>query len=249
MFLDVRDLKKVYGTKDNPTQALQSINFGVDKGEFVAIMGESGSGKSTFLNIIATLDKPSSGTVSLDGLDLTDLKDKDLARFRRERLGFVFQDFNLLNTLSNKDNILLPLVLSNEKGEVMEERLARLSKLMGIENLLDKYPYEISGGQKQRIAIGRALISQPSIILADEPTGSLDSKTSRDIMDLFYKIHKENQTVLMVTHSITDAAYANRVLFIKDGIVYHELYKGDLRLRDFQEKISDSLSMLSEKGE
>ncbi len=249
MFLDVKDLRKVYGSGNSQTQALRAINFGVQKGEFVAIMGESGSGKSTLLNIVATLDTPTSGSVILNDRLISEMPEKDSASFRRNSIGFVFQDFNLLNTLSNRDNIFLPLVLSGKSVNEMEESLSNIKSLLGIEDILEKYPYEISGGQKQRVAIARALITQPEIILADEPTGALDSRTSRAIMELFDEIHKRNQTVLMVTHSIVDASYANRVLFIKDGIVYHELYKGDNNLRIFQEKISDALAMLGESGE
>lgn len=248
MFLMVRDLKKVYGSGRNQTPALRSINFGVNQGEFVAIMGESGSGKSTLLNIIATLDTPTSGYIVLDGKPLNQLPEKEFAKFRREKLGFVFQDFNLLNTLSNKDNIFLPLVLSNRNSDLMEMRLSQIVPLLGIGDLLNKFPYEISGGEKQRVAIARALITEPAIVLADEPTGSLDSRTSQAIMELFYEIHRRNQTVLMVTHSIVDASYANRVLFIKDGMVYHELYKGSDDSNTFREKISDSLSMLNARG-
>lgn len=249
MLLNIKNVKKVFGRGANQTVALKDMNFSINEGEFVAIMGESGSGKSTLLNIIATFDTPTEGSVTIGGQDISMLKNKEVAKFRRDTLGFVFQDFNVLHTMSNKDNILMPLVLSNMKPNVMEERLSRLAPKIGISEHLEKFPNQISGGQQQRIAIARALISNPSLLLADEPTGSLDSKTSTDIMNLFQDINKDNQTILMVTHSTIDAAYASRVVFIKDGILYHEIYRGDESQNDFQKRISDSLSMLSERGE
>jgi len=249
MLLNIKNVKKVFGRGANQTVALKDMNFSINEGEFVAIMGESGSGKSTLLNIIATFDTPTEGTVTIGGQDLSMLKNKEVAKFRRNTLGFVFQDFNVLHTMSNKDNILMPLVLSNMKPNVMEERLSLLAPRLGISEHLEKFPNQISGGQQQRVAIARALISNPSLLLADEPTGALDSKTSTDIMNLFQDINKDKQTILMVTHSTIDAAYASRVVFIKDGILYHEIYRGDETQNEFQKRISDSLSMLSERGE
>ncbi|WP_420496327.1 ABC transporter ATP-binding protein [Macrococcus psychrotolerans] len=248
MLLDIRNVKKVYGKGANQTVALKDMNFSIEKGEFVAIMGESGSGKSTLLNIIATFDKPTEGGVFIAGQDIGKLKNKAVAKFRRDSLGFVFQDFNVLHTMSNKDNILMPLVLSNKKPSEMNERLVPLTKQLGISELLDKYPHQISGGQQQRVAIARALISMPDILLADEPTGALDSRTSSEIMHLFQNINAAEQTILMVTHSSIDAAYAKRVVFIKDGILYHEIYRGDETQAEFQKRISDSLAVLSERG-
>lgn len=249
MLLDIRNVKKVYGKGANQTVALKDMNFSIEKGEFVAIMGESGSGKSTLLNIIATFDTPTEGMVMIDGQNVGMLKNKDVAKFRRDTLGFVFQDFNVLHTMSNKDNILMPLVLSNKQPDEMNNRILPLSQKLGIDTLLDKYPHQISGGQQQRIAIARALISNPSILLADEPTGALDSKTSSEIMNLFREINDDEQTILMVTHSSIDAAYAKRVVFIKDGILYHEIYRGNETQSEFQKRISDSLALLSERGE
>lgn len=248
MLLDIRNVKKVYGKGANQTVALKDMNFSIEKGEFVAIMGESGSGKSTLLNIIATFDKPTEGSVFIAGQDIGKLKNKAVAKFRRDSLGFVFQDFNVLHTMSNRDNILMPLVLSNKKLSEMNERLVPLTKQLGISELLDKYPHQISGGQQQRVAIARALISMPDILLADEPTGALDSRTSSEIMHLFQNINAAEQTILMVTHSSIDAAYAKRVVFIKDGILYHEIYRGDETQAEFQKRISDSLAVLSERG-
>lgn len=248
MFLEVKDLQKVYGKGSGQTIALRQIDLTVKKGEFVAIMGESGSGKSTLLNIIATLDHPTHGQVLLNGRDITQLKEKEVAAFRREKLGFVFQDFNVLNTFNNRDNILLPLVLSNVSLREMNKRLSQLAPSLGIEQFLDKYPFEISGGQKQRIAIARALITQPEIILADEPTGALDSHTSDQIMTLFQQINAQGNTLLMVTHSVRSAAYSQRVLFIKDGVLYNELYRGEDSNRNYQERIANALSLLNKGG-
>lgn len=249
MLLDIRNVKKIYGKGANQTVALKDMNFSIEKGEFVAIMGESGSGKSTLLNIIATFDTPTEGMVMIDGQNVGMLKNKEVAKFRRDTLGFVFQDFNVLHTMSNKDNILMPLVLSNKRPEEMNNRILPLAQKLGIDALLDKYPHQISGGQQQRIAIARALISNPSILLADEPTGALDSKTSSEIMNLFREINDDEQTILMVTHSSIDAAYAKRVVFIKDGILYHEIYRGNETQSEFKKRISDSLALLSERGE
>ncbi len=247
--LELKNIKRIYKTKNITTEALKDINLSVEEGEFISIMGESGAGKTTLLNIIASFDRPSAGNIYLGGEDLTGLKDSELASFRRKRLGFVFQDFNLLDQFSNRDNIFLPLVLSNEKEEVMNKRLDEIKFSLGIEDLLNKYPYQISGGQKQRIAIARALITKPAILLADEPTGALDSNSSNMILNLFTRVNEMGQTVLMVTHSLNAASFANRVLFIKDGVVFHELYKGDTENRqDFMERINKSQIMLS-RGE
>ena len=247
--LELKNIKRIYKTKNIVTEALKYINLSVEEGEFISIMGESGAGKTTLLNIIASFDRPSAGNIYLGGEDLTGLKDSELASFRRKRLGFVFQDFNLLDQFSNRDNIFLPLVLSNEKEEVMNKRLDEIKFSLGIEDLLNKYPYQISGGQKQRIAIARALITKPAILLADEPTGALDSNSSNMILNLFTRVNEMGQTVLMVTHSLNAASFANRVLFIKDGVVFHELYKGDTENRqDFMERINKSQIMLS-RGE
>ena len=247
--LEVKNLKKIYGKGDAETEALSDVNFSVNKGEFIAIMGESGSGKTTLLNMISTLDNPTAGSVLINGKDVTNLKEKDVASFRRNELGFVFQDFNLLDTFSNRDNIYLPLVLSGFKHKEMRKRLSRIEKILGIEALLEKYPYQVSGGQKQRVAIARAIITEPSILLADEPTGALDSSSSQNILELFESINRNGQTILMVTHSVRSASYANRVMFIKDGIVFHELYKGENEgVEDFSERILQSQKILNKRG-
>lgn len=227
--LDVQHVQKIYQTRfqANQVEALKDIHFSIEKGEYVAIMGESGSGKTTLLNILAMLDKPTKGKVLLNGLDTQTIKNKEVSAFRREKLGFVFQDFNLLDTLSVKDNALLPLVLSQYPLDEMNNRLLDVFNRLEIATLKDKMPYEISGGQQQRVAVARAIITQPEILLADEPTGSLDSRSSATLLDLFDQINQEGQTILMVTHSVAAASRANRVLFIKDGILYHQLYRGD----------------------
>lgn len=249
MLLDVKNVKKTFGRGLNATIALNGISFTVDKGEFVAIMGESGSGKSTLLNLIATFDKVSEGNITINNQDIRKLSNKQIAHFRRDNLGFVFQDFNVLPTMTNRDNILMPLVLANRSHKVMEQRMNTLSSKLGIEKLLSKYPYQVSGGEQQRIAIGRALINEPDLLLADEPTGALDSKTSKQIMTLFREINDNTQTILMVTHSTIDASYAKRVLFIKDGRLYHEIYRGEESQHDFQKRIADSLAILNESGD
>ena len=244
--LVVNSLKKVYVTRFglNKVTALSNVNFTVENGEYVAIMGESGSGKTTLLNILASLDKPTSGEVLLEGKNLIKISEKEISAFRRENLGFVFQDFNLLETFNLRDNIFLPLVLSGKKFNEMNEKLIPIAKKLRIESLLEKYPYEVSGGQKQRVAIARALITNPKIILADEPTGALDSKSSDELLDLFQQINNEGQTILMVTHSIKAAASASRVLFIKDGEVFYQIYKGNMTYEEMYQKISDALSKL-----
>lgn len=246
--LEVNNLKKVYTTRfgGNQVQALSSINFSVEKGEYVAIMGESGSGKTTLLNILASLDKPTSGEVLLNGKNIVSIKEKEISAFRRDNLGFVFQDFNLLDNFSLKDNIFLPLVLSSVHHSEMEQRLAPIAMKLGIADILDKYPYEVSGGQKQRVAVARALITKPQLILADEPTGALDSKATSSLLKLFNQINEDGQTILMVTHSTKAASHAHRVLFIKDGEVYHQIYRGGMSNDDMYIKISDTLqSMLT----
>ena len=243
--LECKNIKKTYKTKNIITEALKGVNFSVEKGEFISIMGESGAGKTTLLNIIATLDRATSGVLSLNGKDISTLKSGEIARFRRKELGFVFQDFNLLDQFGNRDNIYLPLVLSEENLSLMEDRLNEIKDRLGISELLDKYPYEISGGQKQRIAIARAIITKPSLLLADEPTGALDSTSSEMILNLFRQVNEHGQTVLVVTHSLRAASYAKRVLFIKDGIVFHEIYRGENETQgDFMERISQAEFML-----
>ena len=248
--LEVKNLKKVYTTRfgGNQVQALSNVSFSVEEGEYVAIMGESGSGKTTLLNILASLDKPTSGEVLLEGKNLTKIKDKDISAFRREHQGFVFQDFNLLDTFSVQDNIFLPLVLSGKPYPEMKRRLDPLAKLLGITELLGKYPYEISGGQKQRAAVARALITQPRLVLADEPTGALDSKAATQLLRLFSDINRQGQTILMVTHSTQAASHAGRVLFIKDGEVFHQLYRGGMTNDELYQKIADTLTVLATGG-
>lgn len=249
--LDVRNLKKVYTTRlgSNQVQALSNVNFSVEQGEYVAIMGESGSGKTTLLNILASLDRPTGGEVILNGKNTVDIKEKQLSAFRRKNLGFVFQDFNLLDTFSLQDNIFLPLVLSGEKYDSMQEKLKPIAKELGIESILGKFPYEVSGGQKQRAAVARALITNPQIILADEPTGALDSKSTDQLLELFSKINGRGQTILMVTHSTKAASKAGRVLFIKDGEVFHQIYKASMTDEEMYTKISDTLTVLATGGE
>lgn len=249
--LEVKNVKKIYTTRfgGSQVQALSDVNFSVEQGEYVAIMGESGSGKTTLLNILAALDKPSGGTVCLNGRDLSRVKDKELAAFRRKNLGFVFQEFNLLDTFSIEDNIYLPLVLAGEKYEQMRSRLDRIAGRLGLTDLLLKYPYEVSGGQKQRAAVARALITRPRLILADEPTGALDSRSSDELMKLFTQINREGQTILMVTHSVKAASSAGRVLFIRDGQVYHQIYRGNLSDEEMYQKIAATLTVLATGGE
>ena len=249
--LEVKNVKKIYTTRfgSNQVEAIRDVNFTVERGEYVAIMGESGSGKTTLLNILAALDKPTEGKVYLKDRDLGKLKEKEIATFRRQNLGFVFQDFNLLDTFSLKDNIFLPLVLSGKKYPEMEKRLKPIAEKLGIEKLLEKYPYEVSGGQKQRAAIARALITKPQLILADEPSGALDSKAADSLMNLFTTINQEGQTIVMVTHSVKAASSAKRVLFIKDGKVFHQLYRGNLTNEEMYERISDTLKILTTGGE
>ena len=244
--LHVEGLKKVYTTRfgGQQVEALRDVNFEVEEGEYVAIMGESGSGKTTLLNILAALDRPAAGSVLLDGKDLAGVRESDMAAFRRDHLGFVFQEFNLLDTFSLKDNICLPLVLAGKSWREMEQRLLPLTQRLGIDQLLAKYPYEISGGQKQRAAVARALITEPRILLADEPTGALDSRATDELLDPFGQINAAGQTILMVTHSVRAASRAGRVLFIKDGRVFHQIYRGEATSEQLYQKISDTLTML-----
>jgi putative ABC transport system ATP-binding protein len=244
--LEVQHLEKIYTTRFGGQQvrALANVNFSVEPGEYVAIMGESGSGKTTLLNILAALDRPTSGEVFLNGKALSDVRERDLAAFRRSHLGFVFQDFNLLDTFSLRDNIFLPLVLAGQSYQEMRKRLAPIANQLGITELLDKYPYEVSGGQKQRSAVARALITQPQIVLADEPTGALDSRASDNLLDLFGQINADGQTILMVTHSVKAASHAGRVLFLRDGAVYHQLYRGGCSQEEQFRRISDTLTVL-----
>lgn len=250
--LEVNGLRKVYSTRfgGNKVEALKNVNFSVEVGEFVAIMGESGSGKTTLLNILAALDKPTNGSVILDGNDLTKIKDSAVSQFRRDKLGFVFQDFNLLDTFNIEDNIYLPLVLAGKSYKEMNERLIPIAQRLGISELLKKYPYEVSGGQKQRAAVARALITNPKLVLADEPTGALDSKASDELLRLFGEVNKTvGQTILMVTHSVKAASVANRVLFIKDGEVFHQIYRGADTDQQLYQKISDTLTLLATGGD
>ena len=249
--LEVNCLEKVYKTRlgDQQVQALRGITFSVEEGEYVAIMGESGSGKTTLLNILAALDRPTGGSVLLDGIQTSQLKEKELSRFRRDHLGFVFQDFNLLDNFSLRDNIYLPMVLSGKKPADIKAQAEPIAKKLGIEALLDKYPYEVSGGQKQRAAVARALVMHPKLILADEPTGALDSKAADGLLQVFRDIHDSGQTILMVTHSAKAASHAGRVLFIKDGQVFHQLYRGNCTNEEMMQKIVSTLTLLTTGGD
>ncbi len=248
--LRIIGLQKVYTSRfgTNKVEALKNVNFEVKQGEYLAIMGESGSGKTTLLNILAGLDKPTNGTVLLEERDITKIKDNDISTFRRENLGFVFQDFNLLDTFNLRDNIFLPLVLAGRSYDEMVRRLKPIAAELGITDILNKYPYEISGGQKQRAAIARALITHPKLILADEPTGALDSKSSDELLRHLSEINQKGQTILMVTHSTRAASNANCVLFIKDGEVFHQIYRGNSSNEELHQKISDTLTLLSRGG-
>ena len=248
--LEVNNLKKIYTTRfgGNNVQALTNVCFTVEQGEYVAIMGESGSGKTTLLNILAALDKPTSGEVLLNGRNIVEIREKDISAFRRDNLGFVFQDFNLLDTFSVQDNIFLPLVLAGKSFDEMSRRLQPIATKLGIRDILNKYPYEISGGQKQRTAVARALITDPQLILADEPTGALDSKATDRLLRLFEEINADGQTILMVTHSVKAASHAKRVLFIKDGEVFHQLYRANMTEDEMYGKIADTLTLLQKGG-
>ena len=249
--LEVKGIRKIYKTRfgSNAVEALKNVNFSVEEGEYIAIMGESGSGKTTLLNILAALDKPTAGSVLLDGKELADIKESAVAQFRRDNLGFVFQEFNLLDNFTVEDNIFLPLVLADKTYDEMHSRIGPIAKELGIAELLKKYPYEISGGQKQRAAVARALITNPRLILADEPTGALDSKATDELLRMFGKINRSGQTILMVTHSVKAASHASRVLFIKDGEVFHQIYRGESSDEQLYQKISDTLTMLATGGE
>ncbi|MCI8565338.1 MAG: ABC transporter ATP-binding protein [Lachnospiraceae bacterium] len=249
--LEVQGLKKTYTTRlgGSRVEALKNVSFQVDEGEYVAIMGESGSGKTTLLNILAALDRPTGGTVKLDGREMGTIREAELAAFRRDHLGFVFQDFNLLDTFSLEDNIYLPLVLAGRRPEEMKRQLEPVAKKLGIADLLKKYPYEVSGGQKQRAAVARALITNPRLILADEPTGALDSRATDELLRLFGEINAGGQTILMVTHSVRAASHAGRVLFIRDGEVFHQLYRGEGGETEQYQRITDTLTMLTTGGE
>lgn len=249
--LEVQNLKKTYTTRfgGNQVEALKNVTFSVEEGEYVAIMGESGSGKTTLLNILAALDQPTGGRIKLKGRDLSTVPEREMATFRRQNLGFVFQDFNLLDTLSIRDNIFLPLVLAGKKYPEMEKKMVPIAKKLGIYELLSKYPYEVSGGQKQRTAVARALITEPQLILADEPTGALDSRAADDLLRQFSEINQAGQTILMVTHSVKAASHAGRILFIKDGEVFHQIYRGNMKNEELYQKISDTLTVLTTGGE
>lgn len=249
--LNVTGLKKVYTSRlgGSKVEALKNVNFTVENGEYVAIMGESGSGKTTLLNILAALDQPTAGTVVLDGQDLAKVRESQSAAFRRDNLGFVFQEFNLLDTFTIEDNIYLPLVLAGKSYKEMEARLAPIAAQLGITDILKKYPYEVSGGQKQRSAVARAIITNPKLVLADEPTGALDSKATGELLRLFSRINQDGRTILMVTHSAKAASHANRVLFIRDGEVFHQIYRGGSTDDQLYQKISDTLTMLATGGD
>lgn len=248
--LEVNNLKKIYTSRfgANHVQALSNVSFSVEDGEYVAIMGESGSGKTTLLNILAALDKPTGGEVLLNGKSLASIKESEISAFRRDNLGFVFQDFNLLDTFSIQDNIFLPLVLAGKSYDEMNHKLSIIAEKLGISDILSKYPYEVSGGQKQRAAVARALITEPRLILADEPTGSLDSHATDGLLRLFDEINEEGQTILMVTHSTKAASHAKRVLFIKDGEVFHQIYKASQTTEEMYQKISNTLTMIATGG-
>lgn len=249
--LEVTDLKKVYTTRlgGQHVEALKNVSFSVDQGEYVAVMGESGSGKTTLLNILAALDSPTAGSVKLDGQDLTKIPQKDLAAFRRDHLGFVFQDFNLLDTFTIEDNIYLPLVLAGKSYREMRERLTPIAQELGIGAILKKYPYEVSGGQKQRSAVARAIITNPRLLLADEPTGALDSKATDELLRLFDDVNRVGHTIIMVTHSVKAASHAGRVLFTRDGEVFHQLYRGENTTEQMYKRITDTLTVLTTDGE
>ena len=248
--LEVKSLKKIYKTRfgGQSVEALKNVNFTVEEGEYVAIMGESGSGKTTLLNILAALDKATSGVVLLDGMDFSKIKENNVAAFRRDNLGFVFQEFNLLDTFTLEDNIYLPLVLAGKDYKEMSAKIAPIAKTLGIADLLKKYPYEVSGGQKQRAAVARALITDPRIILADEPTGALDSRSTDELLRLFAEVNRQGQTILMVTHSVTAASHAKRTLFLRDGMIYHQLYRGNRTAGEMFAEISNTLTVMTSEG-
>lgn len=244
--LSLQNVHKIYYSrfKIRSQKVLQGITFSVEKGEFVAIMGESGAGKSTLLNLIATLDQPTSGDIWLKNWNLNRISEGKSAKFRREHLGFIFQDFDLLDNFDVQDNIFLPLVLAKTPKSVMQHRLASLAPQLGLNDLLFKRPYELSGGQQQRVAAARALITKPELLLADEPTGALDSKTSKQLLSLLEKLNQSGQTTLMVTHSAVTASHSKRVLFIRDGLIFHQIYRGALSQQQFLKRISETLTAL-----
>ena len=243
--LKIEHLKKYYGNSNNITKAVDDITFNIKEGEFVAIMGASGSGKTTLLNTIATIDNVTSGHIYVGGIDITTLKEKGVANFRKDNLGFVFQDFNLLDTLSIGENIAMSLVINGENPEVVDKKVSDIAKKLGIENILEKFPYEVSGGQKQRAACARALINKPKLILADEPTGALDSKSSRMLLETMEEMNEKlNATIMMVTHDAYSASFCERILFLKDGKIFNEIYKGDKTRKEFFNEILDVLTLL-----
>lgn len=247
--LEVMNVHKTYTGRfgSQSVKALNGVDFRVEKGEYVAIMGESGSGKTTLLNLLAAFDQSTDGDIKLEGRSLNDIEYDQLADFRREYLGFVFQDFNLLDNFSLEDNILLPLVLANQTYSAMQKQLQPIVEKLAIADVIKKYPYEVSGGQKQRAAIARAIINHPTLILADEPTGALDSSSSAKLMTVFEQLNREGQTILMVTHSVRAASSADRVLFIKDGVIFHQLYRGEMTDDAMYQTISESLILLAGK--
>ena len=243
--LKVNNLKKYYGNNTNITKALNNISFTVNDNEFLAIMGASGSGKTTLLNTISTIDTVTSGNIIINGVDITNLNEEELSNFRKENLGFVFQDFNLLDTLTIKENIALSLIITKEDKTKIDDLVSDISKKLGISDILNKYPYEVSGGQKQRCACARALINNPKLILADEPTGALDSRNARVLLETFKEMNEElNSTILMVTHDAFSASFASRVLFIKDGEIFNEIIKGKKTRGEFYDEIIDVLTLL-----
>ncbi len=250
-YIEVIGLKKTYSGRfgGNKVEALKNVSFSVEEGEFIAVMGESGSGKTTLLNILAALDKPTGGSVLLRGTDISRIREASLAEFRRDNLGYVFQEFNLLDTFTVEDNIYLPLVLAAKPFREMQSKLMNISQRLGIAGILKKYPYEVSGGQKQRAAVARALITEPMVILADEPTGALDSKSSDDLLNLFRDVNRGGMTIIMVTHSVKAASVASRVLFIRDGEVYHQIYRGGSDDESMYQKISDTLTLIATGGD
>ena len=243
--LKINSLKKYYGTSNNITRAIDGISFDVLEGDFVAIMGASGSGKTTLLNCISTIDNVTSGTIYVDGIDITNIKDKDLADFRREKMGFIFQDFNLLDTLTIEENIALSLIINKVNYKDIDKRVSVIAEKLGIKDILKKFPYEVSGGQKQRCACARALINNPKLILADEPTGALDSKSSRMLLETMNEMNEKlNATILMVTHDSFSASFCKRVLFLKDGKIFNEIIKGDKTRKEMFNEILDVLTLL-----
>jgi len=243
--LKVENVEKYYGSRNNVTKALDRINLQIDKGERIAIMGASGSGKTTLLNCIATIDTVSAGNIRLNGRDITEIKETELAKFRREKLGFVFQDYNLLDTLTMEENIGLSLTINHEKPNKVQKKVQEVAQLLGIEDILGKFPYQVSGGQKQRAACGRAIVNRQDLILADEPTGALDSKATKDLLEIFKQINEEmHATILMVTHDAYSASYASRILFLKDGKIFNEVLKGNKTRSQLYNEVLDVLALL-----